>query len=348
MPSEVTPERLAALPKAELHVHLDGSLRPTTMLELAASSGVTLPASNPSALAEAMKVTGSRSLAEYLEKFGITLSLMQSPGVLERTAYELAEDSAAENIRYLEVRYSPALHTEKGMSLEEAVAAPLRGLERAESEFGIRTGLIICGIRSFDPSVSLGLAELAVASKDQGIVAFDLAGAEAGNPARAHREAFQYAADHNLAITVHAGEGDGAGSVSQALHECHARRIGHGTRLLEDPALQAFVNDFRIPLEVCLTSNVQTRVVPSFAEHPFRRYFDAGLIVTLNTDNRLLSGTTLTDEYWLAHRHLGFTWEELLEVALLGFQAGFLPYEAKVNLLEEVEEEMQALEDNLA
>jgi adenosine deaminase len=175
------------------------------------------------------------------------------------------------------------------------------------------------------------------------VVAFDLAGGEAGNPARDHAEAFQVAASNNLAITVHAGEADGPDSISQALHECHARRIGHGTRLLEDPRLEAFVNDFRIPLEVCPTSNVQTRVAPSFAEHPFRRYFDAGLVVTLNTDNRLISGTTLTDEYWLAHQHLGFTWEELKEVALLGFQAAFLPYEAKVNLLEEVEGEMEGV-----
>jgi len=344
MASEVTRERLLALPKAELHVHLDGSLRPSTMLELASECGVTLPASEPLGLANVMRVADSRGLVAYLEKFAITLSLMQTPGALERTAYELAEDSAKENIRYLEVRYSPVLHTEKGMSLEEAVAAPSRGLARAEADFGIRTGLIICGIRSFDPSVSLRLAELAVDCRDQGVVAFDLAGAEAGNPAREHRDAFQYAAKHNLGLTIHAGEGDGARSIAQAIHECHARRIGHGTRLLEDPALEAFVNDFRIPLEVCLTSNVQTRVASTFPEHPFRRYFDAGLVVTLNTDNRLFSGTTLTDEYWLAHQHLGFGWEELTEVSLLGFQAAFLPYEAKVNLLQEVEEELLGLE----
>jgi adenosine deaminase len=344
MSSQVTRERLQALPKPELHVHLDGSLRPSTMLELAADAGVTLPASEPDALAAAMRAADSRNLVEYLEKFAVTLSLMQTAGALERTAFELCEDSVAENVRYLEVRYSPVLHTEKGMSLEEAVAAPLRGLARAEAEFGIRTGLIICGIRSFDPSVSLRLAQLAVDHKDQGVVAFDLAGGEAGNPARAHREGFDLAAENNLAITIHAGEADGAGSIAQAVHECHARRIGHGTRLQEDPALEAFVNDFRIPLEVCLTSNVQTRVAPTFAEHPFRRYFDAGLVVTLNTDNRLVSGTTLTEEYWLAHEHLGFTWEELAEVALLGFQAAFLPYEAKVNLLEEVEAELEDLE----
>lgn len=343
VPGMVTRERLRALPKAELHVHLDGSLRPSTMLELAREQGMTLPASDPSALAEAMRAADSRNLVEYLEKFAVTLSLMQTPEVLERTAYELAEDSARESVRYLEVRYSPVLHSEQGMSLEEAVEAPLRGLARAEAELGIRTGLIVCGIRSFEPSVSLRLAELAVAFKEDGVVAFDLAGAEAGNPAGNHREAFQLAADHNLAVTVHAGEADGPASIAQALHHCHARRIGHGTRLLEDPALEAFVNDFRIPLEVCLTSNVQTRVVPTLQAHPFRRYFDAGLVVTLNTDNRLVSGTTLTDEYWRAHQQLGLGWDELVEVALLGFQAAFLPYQAKVGLLEEVEEEIRTL-----
>lgn len=340
----LTKEALHALPKPELHVHLDGSLRPSTMLELAEGAGVELPASEPQPLAEKMRAANSRDLVQYLEKFGITLSLMQTPGSLERTAYELAEDSAEENIRYLEVRYSPALHTQNGMSMEEAVRAPLLGLSRAETDFGIRTGLIICGIRSFEPSVSMELAELAVEFKDQGVVAFDLAGGEAGNPAPVHLEAFQYAADHNLPITIHAGEAAGAESISQAIHQCHARRIGHGTRLMEDPGLERFVNDFRIPLEVCLTSNVQTRVAPSLGEHPFRRYFDAGLVVTLNTDNRLISGTTLTDEYWLAHEHLGFGWDELVEVALLGFQAGFLPYEAKVNLLEEVEAELAGVE----
>ncbi len=340
----LTRELLRALPKAELHVHLDGSLRPKTMLELAEAGGVRLPASEPEALAEAMRAQDSRDLAEYLEKFAVTLSIMQEPEALERTAYELAEDAAAENIRYMEVRYSPILHTEAGMSLDEAVEAPLRGLMAAEQTFGIRTGLIVCGMRHLDSASSLELAELAVAFKDRGVVGFDLAGGEAGNPAKGHSPACEYAAYHNLPLTIHAGEGFGPASIAQAIHHCHARRIGHGTRLREDPELEAYVNDFRIPLEVCLTSNVQTRVVPSIREHPFRRYFDAGLVVTLNTDNRLVSGTTLTEEYWLAHTELGLEWEELKEVALLGFQAAFLPYAAKVNLLEEVEEEIREME----
>ncbi len=341
---ELTRERLLALPKAELHVHLDGSLRPDTMLELARVSGVELPASDAAELARAMRAHDSRDLNGYLEKFAVTLSLMQEPGALERIAFELARDAAAENVRYLEVRYSPLLHTRGKMTLDEAVEAPLRGLARAEKESGVLTGLIICGIRSLDPRSSLEMAELAVAFKDRGVVAFDLAGRENGHPAADHREAFDHAARNNLPITVHAGEAEGPESIAQALHQCHARRIGHGTRLLEDPSLEAFVNDFRIPLEVCPTSNVQTRVAPTFAEHRLRRYFDRGLVVTLNTDNRLISGVTLTEEYWLAHTELGFTWEELKEIAYLGFQAAFLPYQAKVNLLAEVEEEMEGLE----
>lgn len=343
MSREIPRERIRSLPKAELHVHLDGSLRPETMLELAGPLGIDLPASEPEALAAAMRASDSKDLTQYLEKFATTLSLMQEPEAMERMAFELVEDSAAENVRYLEVRYSPILHTEEGMSLETAVEAPLRGLAAAEEAFGVRTGLIICGMRHMDAGATLELAELAVAFQDRGVVAFDLAGAEAGNPPTKHQAACQLAADNNLAITLHAGEAAGAESIAQAIHRCHARRIGHGTRLQEDPALEAFVNDFRIPLEVCLTSNVQTRVATSVAQHPFRRYFDAGLVVTLNTDNRLVSGTTLTEEYWLAHRELGLSWDELVEVSLLGFQAAFLPYEAKVRILTEVEAEMEEL-----
>jgi adenosine deaminase len=340
----ITRERILALPKAELHVHLDGSLRPATLLELAEEVGVSLPASDPHALAAVMRAADSRDLAQYLERFAVTLSVMQRPAALERTALELALDAAAENVRYLEVRYSPVLHTRDGMSLEEAVEAPLLGLARAEALTGIRTGLIVCAIRSLEPRVSVELAELAVAFADRGVVAFDLAGGERGHPAARHREAFDRAARANLPITVHAGEAEGPWSIAQALHDCHARRIGHGTRLREDPALQAFVNDFHIPLEVCLTSNVQTRVASTYAAHPLRSYFDAGLVVTLSTDNRLISGTTLTEEYWLAHAHLGFSWEELKEMCLLGFRSAFLPYQAKVNLLEEVEEALEALD----
>ena len=189
-----------------------------------------------------------------------------------------------------------------------------------------------------------GLADLTVAFKGRGVVAFDLAGAEYNYPAKKHRDAFFTVINRNMATTIHAGEAYGPESIHQALHYCRANRIGHGTRLHEDADLMQFVNDFRVPLEICLTSNVQTRSVASFAEHPLRQYFDAGVVVTLNTDNRLMSGTTVTDEYWKAHEHLGFTWEELKQVARMGFESAFLHRGEKAELLATVTEEIEGIE----
>ena len=339
----VTRERLLALPKPELHVHLDGSLRPATLIELARERGQPLPVWEPDELARHMVASETRSLEEYLAHFDTILSVLQDGAAIERVAYELAEDNARENVRYLEVRYSPTLNTRDGLSPAEAVDASLRGLARAEAVFPIDTEVIVCGLRNLDPSTSDMLADLAVSYKGKGVVAFDLAGAERGHPAREHRKAFQAATSAQLRITVHAGEGDGPDSIRQALRYCHAQRIGHGTRLREDADLMRYVKDHRIPLEVCITSNVQTGAVPSYEEHPLRSYFDQGLVVTLNTDNRLVSGTTLTDEYWKAHRHLGFTWPELQKVARMGFRSAFLPQDEKLALLERVELEMGAL-----
>jgi adenosine deaminase len=348
MTTSITRDLLHALPKAELHVHLDGSLRPETMLELAAQYNKPMPAANPEALRDYMHVKDARNLVEYLERFDITLSVMQRGEALERIAYELAEDLAAENVRYAEVRYSPILNTREGLPLTEAVDAPLRGLKRAEADFGIRTGLIICGIRNMDPATSRDLADLTVAYKDRGVVAFDLAGAEYNYPAKKHKDAFFTVINKNMAATIHAGEAYGAESIHQALHYCKAHRIGHGTRLFEDPDLMQYVKDFRVPIEICLTSNVQTRAVPSFDAHPLRLYYDQGIVLSLNTDNRLMSATTVTEEYWRAHQHLDFTWSELVDIALMGFQSAFLHYEEKEALISRVRVEIQEMEGSAA
>lgn len=340
----VTRDLLHRLPKAELHVHLDGSLRPETMLELASQQGKPMPASDPEALREYMHVRDARNLVDYLERFEITLSIMQTAEALERIAYELAADLAAENVRYAEIRYSPILNIREGLPLTETVEAPLRGLRRAEEEFGIRTALIICGIRNMDPETSRDLADLTVGFKDRGVVAFDLAGAEYNYPAKKHKDAFYRVINQNMAATIHAGEAYGAESIHQAIHYCGAHRIGHGTRLYEDPDLMAYVRDFRVPLEICLTSNVQTRAVPSFEEHPVRMYFDEGLVVTLNTDNLLMSATTVTDEYWRAHQHLGFDWDELCAISLMSFSSAFLPWDEKQAMIAEVKREMAEIE----
>src|SRR5256714_5033161 len=336
MPLSIFSNKLRQLPKAELHCHLDGSMRAETLLDLAREHRIPLPKETPQELASFMRVDDAQSLEDYLRRFDVTISVLQSEDALERVAYELAEDASEDGVRYIEVRNAPILNVVRGLTLVQAVEAPLRGLRRAEKDFGITARFIVCGLRQFPPENSLELAQLAVEFRNEGVVAFDLAGGEKGNPAARHAEAFRYAREHNLAVTVHAGEGDGAQSVREAVHVLGANRIGHGTRLIEDPDLTQYVNDRRIALEVCLTSNVQTRVADSYATHPLREYFDRGLNVTLNTDNRLMSGTTLTDDYVHAAERLGFTIEELAGIALNGLESAFLPWEDLLVLIEEV------------
>lgn len=337
---QVTRELVQKLPKTDLHVHLDGSVRAETMIELARATGRKMPSWDAAELRQYMHVNDARNLVDYLARFDTTLSVMQTAEALERISYELAEDAAKENVRYMEVRYSPVLHIQEGLTLNQAVDAPLRGLRRAEQDFGIRTAIIICGLRNMSTETSMHLADLTVEHRDRGVVAFDLAGAEYNYPAKKHRDAFYKVINANVAATIHAGEAYGPESIHQALHYCNANRIGHGTRLFEDEDLMRYVNDFRIPLEICITSNVQTRAVATFEEHPVRLYYDEGLVVTLNTDNRLMSATTVTDEFWRAHQHLGFTWDELCDVAVMGFESAFVPYQEKVALVEQMKEEI--------
>ncbi|MGZ8471489.1 MAG: adenosine deaminase [Gemmatirosa sp.] len=334
---------LTRLPKAELHCHLDGSVRPDTLLSLGAEQGVSMPAPTPEALRDYMRVDDARNLEDYLARFEVTLSVMQSEDALERIAYELAVDAAAEGVRYLETRYAPVLNTRGGLAFGATVEAPLRGLARAERETGIVARTILCGIRNMPPETSLEMARLAVEYRGRGVVGFDLAGGEAGNPASRHLAAFEYARAHDVAITCHAGEGAGAESVRDAVHTCGAERLGHATRLIEDPALVDEVGERGLCCECCLTSNIQTHAVTDYASHPFRRYFDLGLNVVLNTDNRLMSGTTLVDEYVHAAAHLDFGFDELARVARNGFESAFLPADERAALLARVDGELAAL-----
>jgi adenosine deaminase len=347
MTSTLDRELLRQLPKAELHCHLDGSVRPETMLELGREQDKPMPAHDAQSLREFMRVDDARNLEEYLARFSITLSVLQTESALERVAYELAEDAARDGVNYIEVRYAPILNQAEGLSLEQAVEAPLRGLARAERDHGVVGRVIVCAIRNMVPAVSHALAELAVAYRHRGVVGFDLAGGEAGNPARVHAAAFEYARSHDLACTCHAGEGDGAESVREAVHICGAHRLGHATRLIEDASLTDYCNDRRIPLEICLTSNVQTRVAASYETHPFREYYRRGLNVVLNTDNRLMSDVTLTDEYLHAARELDFTFDELSDVALNGFESAFLPFAERDQLIARARERIAALRATL-
>jgi adenosine deaminase len=344
MTPELSLEFIEKLPKTDLHCHLDGSLRLDTILDLARKQHVKLPTFDRGELYNLL-YAGEKcaSLEDYLKAFDITLSVMQTEESLERTAFELAEDAWKENVRYLEVRYSPLLHTREGLRPAVVVEAVMRGLRAAKRQYGIRYGVILCAIRSLSSESSLRIAELCVAFKNRGVVGFDVAGAEVGNPAKVHRQAFQLVIDNNISCTAHAGESFGPDSIHQALHKCGAHRIGHGTRLVENGDLLNYVNDHRIPLEVCPSSNVQTKAATSFESHPVDFYVDYGLRVTINTDNRLITDTTVSKEMWLCHKTFGWPLATLKEIIIAGFKSGFMPYREKADLLAEVSAELAAI-----
>jgi adenosine deaminase len=338
--SALTLEQLRKLPKADLHCHLDGSIRASTLLELGREIGVEMPAETPHALAHHMWVKDARHLEDYLTRFDITLNVLQRADFLERVTWELLEDAHNEGVRYIEIRYAPVLNVRGGMTLEEAIEAPRRAVARARETLGIRSGLIVCSLRHLDPAVSLDLAKLAVSYAGRDVVGFDLAGGEAGNPAAPHVKAFEYAREHGMFCTCHAGEGAGPESVAEAIHACGAQRIGHATRLVEDPRLMDEVGEKGIAIEACLTSNVQTRATDDYASHPIRTWLANGLKVTLNTDNRLMSRTTLSDEFKHAADALNLDARGAAELARAGFQAAFLPESEKAGLVAETDAEL--------
>src|SRR5467141_1443518 len=294
----VTDALLHALPKTDLHCHLDGSLRLRTMLELAEQQGIRLPADSEDGLAKSMKISERHgSLEEYLKGFDITLSVLQTEDSLYRAAYELAIDAAAENCKLIEVRYAPVLHLQKGLKPTVVVEAVLEGLRAATRETGIIAGVLVCGIRNMSPETSLRLAELSVAYKNKGVLGFDLAGAEHGNPAKDHQEAFQLILNNNV--------------------NCH-----------------------RIPIECCPSSNVQTGAVADMASHPFKFYLDFGIRVTVNTDNRLITNTTVTKELSVLARQFNLTVSDVRNVLVAGFKSAFLTFHDRAQLVRKAQQEM--------
>ena len=329
------------LPKADLHVHLDGSLRLETIIALANSHGIELPSTDPAELRQIMNLgQNCGSLVEYLKAFDITLRVLQHEDSLYRVAYELAEDAARENVRYMEVRYSPMLHTRLGLRITSVVEAVLAGLRAAHDNLGVESNVILCGIRNISAESSLEMAELAVAYKGRGVVGFDLAGAEYDHPAKHHRKAFQLVRDNNINCTIHAGEAYGPESIAQALHVCGAHRIGHGCRLREDGDLLHYINDHRIPLECCPSSNVQTGAVRDLASHPLKLYFNLGLRVTINTDNRLVTDTTVSHELWHCHAKMGMSLKDIKTMIVSSFKSAFLPFHVKQTYLRRVADEL--------
>lgn len=326
------------LPKAELHCHLDGSVRPETMLALADQDKVHLPFKDVADLKRGVRAGEVRqSLEDYLTAFTQTLSVLQTERAIERAAYELAIDCAAENVLRLEVRFSPLLHQTHGLKLEAILEAALAGLKRGAKEKNISAGVILCGIRNLSPDSSLAIAALAGRYRDRGVCGFDLAGPEIGFPAALHKAAFDAAHAAGVAITVHAGEAEGAWSVAEAIDVVHARRVGHGTHLIDDPELMVRARERGLALEVCLQSNLETRSVSAIAEHPFAKFLRAGVCATLNTDNRLMSDTDLSAEYQRAALAFDLTDAEISRVCMNGVNAAFVSEDERRTLAQRFE-----------
>ena len=341
---ELDPAILKKLPKVLLHEHLDGVLRPETVIDLAKSSNYTeLPSWDPAQLAKWFHQGASRgNLPKYLEGFAHTIAVMQTEEALERVAYEQAEDLSRDGVIYFESRFAPVFHTRKGLTHQQVVSAVLKGLERGRKDFGISSSLIICAMRNMD--VSLEMAELAVDFRGRGVVGFDLAGEEGGYPPKKHVDAFHYIQRENFNITIHAGEGFGKESIWQAIQYCGAHRIGHGTRLIDDVALAdgkavklgdlaQYVLDKRIPLEICLISNVHSGAAPSLAEHPFKVFYQAKFRVTLNTDNRLMSDTSMSKEFAAAAETFGLGLDDFEKLTINAMKSAFLPYGKRIEFI---------------
>src|SRR6059036_605396 len=334
-------ETIRAAPKVLLHDHLDGGLRPATVVELARDQGYRdLPTTDADELGRWFHASAaSGSLSLYLRGFAHTIAVMQTEEAVERVAYECGEDLARDGVVYAEVRYAPVFHTDRGLNLEQVVESVERGFERAERDHRITLRQIICAMR--DRTDSLEMAELAVANRERGVVGFDIAGEEAGHPPKAHLEAFQLCRRENFSITIHAGEAFGPPSIWQALQYCGAHRIGHGVRLIEDMAivdetvvklgpLAAYIRDKRIPLELCPSSNVDTGAVPSLEEHPIRQFMEQRFRVTVNTDNRLMSDVTLSEEFRRLSRAFALSLDDIEKLTLNAMKSAFIAYDERL------------------
>jgi len=342
-----TYDEIVRAPKALLHDHLDGGLRPATVVELAAEIGHPLPAGEATALgAWFVAAADSGSLERYLQTFAHTVAVMQTSAHLHRVARECALDLAADGVVYAEVRFAPEQHTERGLGLPEVVEAVLAGFadgsaEAAEAGRPIRIGTLLTAMRH--AARSMEIAELVVRYRDQGVVGFDIAGAEAGFPPTRHLDAFEYLQRENEHFTIHAGEAFGLPSIWQAIQWCGADRLGHGVRIIDDVRgdrslgrLAAYVRDKRIPLELCPSSNIQTGAAPSIAEHPIGLLQDLRFRVTVNTDNRLMSGTSMAREMSLLVDAFDYGWSELQWFTVNAMKSAFIPFDERLALINEV------------
>ncbi len=344
----ITENMIRRAPKVQLHDHLDGGLRPQTVIDLAKDIGYKeLPTTAPQALADWFHQGANKgNLVEYLKGFIHTCGVMQTKDALVRVAYEMMEDMSRDGVCYIETRFCPHLHTEHGLYSEDVVSHVLEGLEKGKRDFGVDYGLIICGLRN--TRRSLEMAELAVNFRKQGVVGFDLAGEEGGYPPKEHLDAFHFINRENFSITIHAGEAFGKQSIWQAIQYCGAHRIGHATRLVEDfgfdkegrvvslGQLSQYILDKRIPLEICLLSNIHTGAVDKMENHPFGELFCIGFRVFLNTDDRLMSDTTLTNEYLMASKVFGLDLDKIEKLTINAMKSAFCFHKERLRIIYDV------------
>lgn len=324
-----TAEGFRALPKIDLHLHLDGAIRTRTILDLGREHGVPLPAKTARALERHVTVSPRcRSLGDFLRCFCVFLPVLRRPAAMERIAYELCEDQAKDGVAYFEARYAPILQP---FPIEASIEAVLAGLERGRRDFGVRWGLILCALRDHPPETSLATARAAVRFRDRGVVGFDIANDERA-PATPHADAFRLAREGGVSITVHAGEAGPAGNIREAIDLLGARRIGHGLRVVEDPALLDRAIERGIVFEMCLTSNLQTRSVAAIHDHPFPKLLRRGLAVTLNTDDPAVSRITLSHELAMAGRAFGLEAADFARIYGNAVAGAFAPESVKREL----------------
>ena len=335
------------LPKAELHCHLDGFCRPSTIIELAHEQGVKLPTEDINELSKILTAPPDcPDLVTYLRCFDAPLDVMQYPYAITRIFYEACEDACKDGIAYLELRFAPALHTRKGLSYTQILQAACDGVHMAETKLPITVRIICCAMRMMPSEVNKEVADIAWRFRNQGVVAFDLAGPENGFPPHKHIEAFRTMREKAVYLTVHAGEAYGAKSIELAL-ECNANRIGHGTRIVEDEKVLQQVIDRRITLECCVSSNLQTKAVTNIDDHPIKKLFDRGVITVPCTDNPTVSGVTLSGEYFLLQNKFGFNVEELVRMMDYGFRSAFVDETLKTRLrIEAITKTMKILKEN--
>ncbi len=336
---------LAKLPKIELHVHLDGSIKPDTLRALAHETGAwkLQDVTNTELLAHMQADEQCESLSEYLSKFSFVLPYLQTAEALERVAYELVEQAAAGQVRYMEVRFAPLLHTANGMSIESVIEAVWSGLSRGEQAFGtIARAVVIC-LRSHDEKRNGEVIEAAAAWRGRGVVAVDLAGDEASFPPEQFEGLFGLAHGLGLPVTIHAGEAGGANNVRVAIEKLGATRIGHGVRMQEDEAVIKLVKERGVALEMCPLSNMQTKAVPDWSLYPLRRYLEEGIAVTVNTDNMTVSGTTLQQEFELLLEYCGISMRQVAQMTMNAARAAFLEEPLKMALVKRVAKELTLL-----